>query len=106
MTSLERAQQVRERLFRACPVAGALLAGQVEYLDQLLARAFDRAIAEELARLDSVCAQADVYHQVHTGTIARTEELVEGTLFADFDAGGNLLGVEILAQPKEKETSV
>lgn len=38
-----------------------------------------------------------VYLQVRRGKVAKTKELVDGTAFADYNAKGELLGVEFLA---------
>jgi uncharacterized protein YuzE len=37
------------------------------------------------------------YIRVRNATVARTEELLEDTLVADFDKAGHLIGFEILA---------
>jgi uncharacterized protein YuzE len=37
------------------------------------------------------------YLRVRQGEVAETREVAEGTAFADYDAGGLLLGIEILA---------
>jgi uncharacterized protein YuzE len=38
-----------------------------------------------------------VYIRLRTGRAAKTKEIIEDTLLADFDARGQLIGVEILA---------
>ena len=37
-----------------------------------------------------------VYFQIRKGRVAKTKEIVEGTVFADFDKEGKLLGIEML----------
>ncbi len=41
-----------------------------------------------------------VYATIREGQVARTVEIVEGACYADEDANGNLLGVEMLAPGK------
>lgn len=41
-----------------------------------------------------------VYIRLRTGRAAKTKEIIEDTLLADFDSRGRLLGVEILAPVK------
>jgi uncharacterized protein YuzE len=41
-----------------------------------------------------------VYIRLRTGRAAKTKEIIEDALLADFDARGRLLGVEILAPVK------
>ncbi len=40
------------------------------------------------------------YLRVRQGEVAETREVVEGTTFADYDANGRLLGIELLAPCK------
>lgn len=39
-----------------------------------------------------------VYIKVRKGEVDRTEEMVDGELFVDFDAEDNILGYEILVE--------
>ena len=43
------------------------------------------------------------YIRLRNGSVARTEELLEDTLNADFDKAGQLIGLEILAPVKLSE---
>lgn len=45
------------------------------------------------------------YYRCKDGTVAETRELVEGSVFADYDAAGECLGVEVLGSPKYREAT-
>lgn len=44
-----------------------------------------------------------VYLRVRSGTVESTKELVQGSVFADYDATGDLLGLEAIRRPTGEE---
>jgi hypothetical protein len=51
----------------------------------------------EISFSETTSEPVAAYLQVRSGEVAETREVEEGVAFADYDAGGTFLGIELLA---------
>lgn len=54
-------------------------------------------LSQELSVDEQTGIVRAAYLRVRKGQVAETREVVEGRVFADYDANGTLLGIELLA---------